>query len=193
MSSQPRKHSTSDPTMSHLTLRALFRFCGKAFRMAMPLLAIAMLATVTLSSCESEQEKRQPDFFSDYGAPPPRKESIWDNWFVKYLTKMAFIVLVVGGGRALFSGNKSGSTTNTTQPTQPTPSPQPPRTPTPVVTAPPQTPSGAIWFYRQDGQEFGPFTQDALTQLVACNVIARTTEIRRQGGAWVAYTDVFGV
>lgn len=194
MISSPLNHATSDTTMSHLTLRAMFRFRGTAFRMAMPLLAVSMLASLMLSSCgPSEEEKRRSALAAIERNPFHKEESIWDNWFIKYFTKMAFIVLVVGGGRALFSGVKGGTSANTSRPTQPQPPVQSPHALTPVVTAPPQTPSGAIWFYREDGQEFGPFTKDALMQLATCNVIARTTEIRRQGGAWVTYSDVFGV
>jgi hypothetical protein len=189
--------------MPNLTSRDKLIARLTTLRMVMPLLAISMFATVLLSSCDSEQERRHPKFFSEYGAPPPRKESITDKGWFKHLVRGMFAALVFGGGGALLFGKKGDSTANTSQPTQPQPTqpqptqPKPPAQPrgttTPIASAPPQTPSGAIWFYRQHGKEFGPFTQDALTQLVACNVIARTTEIRRQGGAWVTYVDVFGV
>ena len=174
--------------MSNLASRDKFRSSYTAIRMAMRLLVISMFATVLLSSCESEQKNRQPRFISEYGALPRTPEKpITSRWWFKPLA-----IGCIGAVIAMFRGN-SGTPGNTTQPTQPKPPAQPPRTTTPTACTPPQTPSGAIWFYREGGQEFGPFTQDALTQLVACNVIARTTEIRRQGGAWVTYTDVFGV
>jgi hypothetical protein len=181
--------------MPNLTSRDKFRIRNVAIRMTLPLLVITMFTTVLLSSCGPSPEERMRERmepFSSFRHEP----SIWDNRFVSYAFKI-LVIVCIGGVVAAFRG-KGGNPPNTTQPTQPKsdqpkPPTQPLHTTTPVASPPPQTPSGAIWFYREGGKEFGPFTQDALTQLVACNVIARTTEIRRQGGAWVTYTDVFGV
>lgn len=176
--------------MSGPTSQPEFRIRGAAFCMAVRLSVISMFAIVLLSSCGPSPEERMRARMepTNYFRHEP---SIWDNRFVSY----AFKILVIGciGAVVAACRGKGGRRADTTQPTQPKPPAQPTRTTTPVVSAPPQTPSGAIWFYHQGGKEFGPFTQDALTQLVACNVIARTTEIRRQGGAWVTYVDVFGV
>ena len=152
-------------------------------RHTLTVILLTSFITFALLGCgPTEAERRQqiadqsyPDF--DFGYEQP--DAWWWRWPFKPTIILGAFMVIAAALRGVAN-----------LPIWPKP-----RTSAPPVTSlpplPPKPPD-TIWHYREGAREFGPFTQDALIHLAAVSVIGPNTEIRRAGGSWVSYSDVFG-